>query len=282
MAVLRPPIALTAASNVPSAVSPVTIHCQRAKSVKRKACNVLVRVGFDFLRVSPNEVDPLPGPALQGPEQATPLIPCTIRWKNDQPVRSRRKSTKRAAQANATGSSTRVAADIPTSRNQGAIPAEIFDPHQDDSKDIDQYFDRPSNRALLPATGSISPWLALLDSHNGMLMSHSNAEQVAPVLVVLDQVSHGYRDVLLPLACEDGLVQRAVSVVATQHLALYSPFYQSIADRGRAVLISRLGQDSTSPDRVFTTSTWATRIILLVGETITGSSEYGHLLQTLM
>lgn len=101
-------------------------------------------------------------------------------------------------------------------------------------------------------------------------------------MVIIDQVSNGYRDILLPLACEDDLVQRAVKVVATQHLALHSHSYQCVADQGRASLISRLYQDSKSPDRVYTTSTWATLIILLVGETITGSSEYGHLLQTLM
>lgn len=101
-------------------------------------------------------------------------------------------------------------------------------------------------------------------------------------MVILDIVSNGYRDILLPLACEDELVQRAVGVVAAQHLALYNPFYQSISDQGRAALISRLCRDSTSPDRVFNTSTWATLIVLLVGETITGSSEFGHLLQTLM
>jgi hypothetical protein len=101
-------------------------------------------------------------------------------------------------------------------------------------------------------------------------------------MVVLDHVSNGYRDVLLPLACEDELVQRAINVVAMQHLALHCSSYQLVADRGRAALISRLCRDSASPDRVFNISTWATLIILLVGETITGSSEYGHLLQTLM
>lgn len=103
-------------------------------------------------------------------------------------------------------------------------------------------------------------------------------------MVVLDNVSNGYREVLLPLACEDELLQRAVGVVAAQHLALHHPAYQTIADEGRAAIISRLRRDSlqTSPDRVFNLSTWATLIVLLVGETITGSSEYGHLLQTLM
>lgn len=103
-------------------------------------------------------------------------------------------------------------------------------------------------------------------------------------MVVLDNVSNGYRDVFLPLACEDELLRTAIGVVASQHLALYNPSFQSAADQGRAVIISRLRRDSleASPDRVFNLSTWATLIVLLVGETITGSSEYSHLLQTLM
>lgn len=103
-------------------------------------------------------------------------------------------------------------------------------------------------------------------------------------MVVLDNVSNGYRDVLLPLACEDELLRTAVGVVASQHLALYNPNYQSMADDGRAAIISRLRRESlqASPDRVFNLSTWATLIVLLVGETIKGSSEYSHLLQTLM
>ncbi|OQE43616.1 hypothetical protein PENCOP_c003G06867 [Penicillium coprophilum] len=153
--------------------------------------------------------------------------------------------------------------------------------HQNDPDVIDGYVDRLFDKALIPVPGSIHRWLAPLNSQTRMLMSHFS-EQVAPVMVVLDHVSNGYRDILLPLACEDELLQRAVGVVAAQHLALNNPFYQSVADRGRAALISRLCRDSTSPDRVFNTSTWATLIVLLVGETITGSSEYGHLLRTLM
>lgn len=103
-------------------------------------------------------------------------------------------------------------------------------------------------------------------------------------MVVLDNVANGYRDVLLPLACEDELLRTAVGVVASQHLALYNPSLQSMADEGRAAVISRLRRESlqASPDQVFNLSTWATLIVLLVGETITGSSEYTHLLQTLM
>lgn len=102
-------------------------------------------------------------------------------------------------------------------------------------------------------------------------------------MVVLDHVANGYRDIILPLACDNDLLRQAVSVVATQHLALSHPSYQAAADKSRAAIISQLRHESfqATSDLVFNRGTWATIIVLLVGETITGSSEYGHLLQTL-
>jgi hypothetical protein len=86
------------------------------------------------------------------------------------------------------------------------------------------------------------------------------------------------------MACTDDLVRRAVEVVATQYLAQLQPSFQHSADISRAALISRLRRDSLhfSPDNVFSVSTWATLIVLLVGETVTGSDEYHHLLRTLL
>lgn len=103
-------------------------------------------------------------------------------------------------------------------------------------------------------------------------------------MVFLDTVSNGYRDILLPLACEDDLVQRAVGVVATQHMAYKQPHLRIQAEQGRSVIISHLVSDCSNspPEKVFNLSTWATLIILLVGETVTGSSEYGYLLQMLI
>lgn len=115
-------------------------------------------------------------------------------------------------------------------------------------------------------------------------MNFPVAHEVAPVMVVFDHISNGYRDVILPMACEDELLQRAISVVATQHLAGRQPSLEAAAESDRFALISRLRRDSlqTSPDRVFNISNWATLIVLLVGETITGTPGYSHLLHTLM
>lgn len=103
-------------------------------------------------------------------------------------------------------------------------------------------------------------------------------------MVILDKVSNGYRDFLLPLACEDEVLRSAITVVAAHHLALHQPYFQPIAEAGRSKLISRLRRDSlqATPEHVFNLSTWATLIVLLVGETVTGSSDYSLLLQNLV
>ncbi|OJD36357.1 c6 zinc finger domain protein [Diplodia corticola] len=131
---------------------------------------------------------------------------------------------------------------------------------------------------------SVQPWLAPLSPQVRMLFSHFSSA-VAPVMVVLDRVSNGYRDFILPMACEDEVLRRAVEVVAAQHLCHEKrPDLQAAAEAGRAAVISRLRRDALQapPERVFNVYTWATLIVLLVGETVTGSSEYGYLVQMLM
>lgn len=110
------------------------------------------------------------------------------------------------------------------------------------------------------------------------------ADEIAPVMVVFDEVSNGYRDLLLPMACRDELLQWAISSVTAQHLALRQPHFQAAVAADRAAIISRLRRDSIqrSPDRVFDISTWSALIVLLVGETVTGSSQYSYLLRTLL
>lgn len=95
-------------------------------------------------------------------------------------------------------------------------------------------------------------------------------------MVVLDNHSNGYRSLVLPMALEDDLLRRAVSVVALQHLSRERPELELAADAGRAAVISRLHRDSLkqSADKVFNKFTWATLIVLLVGETVTGSAEF--------
>ncbi|EAU29296.1 predicted protein [Aspergillus terreus NIH2624] len=177
------------------------------------------------------------------PTNADRSRPQKLQWKNEQGGRTRRKVKK--------------AKDIRGS-------TEVV---------IEQQGDGTSEQALVPTT--VGQWIAPLNSRTRMLFSHF-ANEVAPVMVILDNVSNGYRELLLPMACHDEVLQHAIAAVASQHIAGRYPAMQPAAESERAAVISRLRRDSLqpSPDRVFNASTWATLIVLLVGETITGSSEY--------
>ncbi|CAG8202800.1 unnamed protein product [Penicillium salamii] len=243
------------------------------------------------------------------PQQPAAIQPRQIRWKDDQKVRSKRKYTKRRANL--------IESDLETTAGtHSRMPRGQESRHNDQQESISvsstsqrQIVNRSrtakhslpphdhafsgtlrnktpgvtSGRVASSTTHGIVPWLAPLSADTRMLFFHF-AEQVAPVMVILDGISNGYRDVLLPLACEDNLLQHAICVVATQHLTLHNTSHKNDADQNRAAVISRLRRDSlqSSPNRIFNVSTWATLIVLLVGETITGGSECGHLLQTLI
>ena len=99
-------------------------------------------------------------------------------------------------------------------------------------------------------------------------------------MVVLDSISNGYRHILLPLALQDEVVHRAVSVVAAHHLAERNPKLRGPAATGQMAIISRLRRDAcrSSWRDLCTVSTWATILILLVGETVTGGSDFVYLL----
>jgi len=94
-----------------------------------------------------------------------------------------------------------------------------------------------------------------------------------------DADNNGYRNLILPLAHEDPLVQRAVMVVSALHLGSQQIQLRQQAEIGRAAILARLRQDVTrgSVEGVLNVSTWATIVVLLVGETVTGSSEFVHL-----
>lgn len=103
-------------------------------------------------------------------------------------------------------------------------------------------------------------------------------------MVLLDDYDNGYRSFVLPMALQDDTVRRAVSVVAAQHLSIKRPELKPIAEAGRTAIISRLYRNSLgrSPDQVFNQFTWTTLIVLLVGETVTGSADFRFLVQMLM
>ncbi|KAF3345926.1 hypothetical protein VdG2_06162 [Verticillium dahliae VDG2] len=108
-------------------------------------------------------------------------------------------------------------------------------------------------------------------------------DHIAPVMVVLDFAGNGYRDVILPLAMHDDVLRRAISVVAAFHLAQKAPHLQQTALAGHQAIVQKLRRDSLMlrPDQLFTPYTWATIVVLLVGETITGADNFVYLLEML-
>lgn len=129
----------------------------------------------------------------------------------------------------------------------------------------------------------LQPWIAPLSAETRMLFSYFS-ETVAPVMVILDTTSNGYRELLLRMAFEDEVLRRAVGAVAAQHRARERPQIRDAAEAERAAIISRLRTDSMSAtaDQVFNQYTWATLIVLLVGETVTGSEDYSFLVGMLL
>ncbi|KAH8817330.1 hypothetical protein F5884DRAFT_779084 [Xylogone sp. PMI_703] len=125
--------------------------------------------------------------------------------------------------------------------------------------------------------------IEVIDPQKRLLFDHFSTS-VAPIMVVLDFISNGYRDIILPLACQDPVVGRAVSVVAAFHLSAKVPSLRQSAEAGQLAIISKLRRDSLQlkPHELFNISTWATILVLLVGETITGADNYRYLLEMLM
>lgn len=164
-------------------------------------------------------------------------------------------------------------------KNGSTSPQEF----ENDVEDIVRVVDDITTLQTYPTTMNIQPWIAPLTAEARMLFSYFS-EAVAPVMVVLDTNMNGYREVILPMAMEDEVLRRAVGVVAAQHLSRERPEMRDAAEAGRAAIISRLRNDSLSatPDQVFNISTWATLIVLLVGETVTGSADFGFLVHMLL
>lgn len=103
-------------------------------------------------------------------------------------------------------------------------------------------------------------------------------------MVVFDFAGNGYRQIILPLACQDEMVGQAVSVVAAFHLQENAPPQMRVAaEIGQQAILSKLSRESLLVDstRLFSLSKWTTILLLLVGTTITGSNNYIHLLELL-
>ncbi|KAM0258011.1 hypothetical protein ACHAQJ_004054 [Trichoderma viride] len=158
--------------------------------------------------------------------------------------------------------------DIPTSDSDS--PAESLPDDVEELGSREMQLSRPR-----PTIQALSPQVRLFFNHF--------SESIAPKMVVFDFNGNGYRNILLPLACEDELVRQAISVIAAFHLSQRAPHMRMAAEVGQQAILSKLFRDSLQlePRRLFSLSTWATILVLLVGETITGANNYVHLLEIL-
>ena len=95
-------------------------------------------------------------------------------------------------------------------------------------------------------------------------------------MVILDGARNGYRSLLLPLAAQDELARRAVTSIAACHLHRDDPVLRSAALVDRAKVVERLAKASTPLEAkgVFCASTWATVLILLIGEFVLGGDHF--------
>lgn len=106
---------------------------------------------------------------------------------------------------------------------------------------------------------------------------------IASKMVILDFAGNGYRHLILPMACQDNLVSEAVSVVAMFHLSQEMPSVLPEAEMRQQKVISKLRQSALMHSNIeaLGLSAWITTLVLLVGDTITGSANYTILLQLL-
>lgn len=224
-----------------------------------------------------------------------------LRWADDQRSQKRRKVNADDGVTTNNLAETPLGSFLDSAIDENAVqvfPGPI-EAKSSDKEDVGRGHD--SVIALRTRTTDISKWISPIDPKARMLFSYCQylgfflfliqaidrsivSEFVAPAMVVLDDNSNGYRSLVLPMALEDELLRRAVGVVAAQHLSRQRPELKDAAEAGRAVVISRLRNDSLSlsADIVFNKFTWATLIVLLVGETVTGSPDFPFFVQMLL
>lgn len=89
-------------------------------------------------------------------------------------------------------------------------------------------------------------------------------------MLMYDDEANGYRHQILPLAHGDPVVERAVCISAAFHLARSMPELRLPAETGRAAVISKLSQTAATD---LSDSTWATILLLIVADLVTGHEQ---------
>lgn len=208
-----------------------------------------------------------------------------VRWPDERKKQTKPgRARKRQHIKHTTTSSHDIASNAHPARPDPPLVSEERNVETDVEEDVEEIVRVEDNMSrLYSGYNELQPWIAPLNAKTRMLFSHFS-EAIAPAMVIFDTTENGYRELFLPMALEDEVLRRAVAVVAAQHLSRERPELQEPAEVGRIAIISRLRKDSLSrtADQIFNKFTWATLIVLLVGETVTGSSDYRFLIQMLL
>jgi hypothetical protein len=122
--------------------------------------------------------------------------------------------------------------------------------------------------------------LQMIDSSARELMHHFSTS-IAPVMVVVDSDFNGYRSLLLPMAAADETVRSAVCVASLGYLSHRNPALAHRADIEFQHILSQLRRRTLSSNDLTDLSAWATIIVLLTAETITGGSNFPRLFRVL-
>lgn len=100
-------------------------------------------------------------------------------------------------------------------------------------------------------------------------------------MVVADSPFNGYRNLLLPLACEDELVRATICVASLDLLAQKQPHLQRKAELGLQRILNQLRKRTSARNDLVDLSAWAAVILLLTAETITGGANLPYLFKIL-
>ncbi|KAK2596429.1 hypothetical protein N8I77_013319 [Diaporthe amygdali] len=125
-------------------------------------------------------------------------------------------------------------------------------------------FGRLARPDFSPVSLNLPSLLSNPDPRVRLLFKHFSTH-VSPVMLMYDDEANGYRRQILPLAHADPIVERAVCVAAAFHLSRQVPELRLPAESGRAAIVSKLSSEVDLSD-----STWATLILLIVADLVTG------------
>ena len=115
-----------------------------------------------------------------------------------------------------------------------------------------------------------------------MLSEGIVSDKVGPAMVALTIICNGYRDFILPLSEEDGVVRNAVMAAAARHLALHHSEWNAPAFKYHMAAIQGLVQRADRDDDLegsIAYSNLSTMVVLLIEEMITGMKDYRILLR---